>query len=106
MVGRDDARRLSQLRANRIAALTEHLRHGLGELPNVRLVSPNDPQLRSAIVCFMVGHMDPERAVERLRLEGVHVSVTPYREIFLRAGCPLWVDERGVDRAVAAIRAL
>jgi hypothetical protein len=36
----------------------------------------------------------------------VHVSVTPYREVFLRAGCPLWVDERGVDRAIEAIGAL
>jgi selenocysteine lyase/cysteine desulfurase len=92
--------------ANRIAALTDRLRHGLSKLRNVHLVSPNDPRLQSAIVCFMLGNMDPERAVEQLRLKGVHISITPYREVFLRAGCPLWVNEHGVDRAVAAIRTL
>ncbi len=92
--------------ADRIAALTDRLRHGLSKLPNVRLVSPDDPQLRSAIICFLVRPLDPEQAVERLRLQGVHLSITPYHNVFLRAGCPLWVDERGVDRAVAAIRML
>jgi selenocysteine lyase/cysteine desulfurase len=92
--------------ANRIATLTDRLRHGLSKLRNVRMVSPDDPQLQSAIVCFMVRNIDPERAVEQLRLRGVHISITPYREVFLRAGCPLWVNEYGVDRAVAAIGAL
>ena len=92
--------------ADRIAALTDRLRQGLGELANVRLVSPADPELRSAIVCFLVRQLRPEEVVNRLRLEGVRVSITPYRDVFVRAGCPLWVDEEGVDRAVAAIGAL
>jgi selenocysteine lyase/cysteine desulfurase len=82
------------------------LREGLRETRNVRLVSPSDPQLRSGIVCFMVGQMDAEHVVDQLRLAGVHVSVTPYQQVFVRAGCPLFVGERGVDRAIAAIRAL
>jgi len=92
--------------AARIAGLTDRLRDGLHELPNVRLVSPDDAQLRSAIVCFMADRMDPREALDRLRIEGVHASTTPYRDVFLRAGCPLWVDERGIDRALAAIGAL
>jgi selenocysteine lyase/cysteine desulfurase len=92
--------------ADRIAALTDRLRDGLAELSNIRLISPADPELRSAIVCFTAGDKDPQDAVERLRRDGVHLSITPYRDVFLRAGCPLWVDEHGVDRAIAAIGAL
>ena len=92
--------------ATRIASLTERLRAGLAELPNVRLVSPAAAPLRSAIVCFTVEGVDPADAVNRLRLRGVHVSVTPYRDVFLRAGCPLWVDEHGIDRALSAIGSL
>jgi selenocysteine lyase/cysteine desulfurase len=92
--------------ATRIASLTDRLRAGLAQLPNVRMVSPAHPELRSAIVCFEVEGMDPEAAVQRLRAKGVRVSETPYHRIYVRAGCPLWVDEDGVDRALAAIRSL
>ena len=89
--------------ARRIGDLTEQLRGGLGKLRNVHLVSPDHPDLRSAIVCFTVDGVEPVRAVESLAARGVHLSVTPYRDVYLRAGCPLWVDEHGVDRALEAI---
>ena len=92
--------------AARIAVLTERLRTGLRRLQNVQLVSPEDPALRSPLVCFTVRDQDPARAVDALRLKGVRLSVTPYRDEFVRAGCPLWVDERGVDRALEAIGGL
>ena len=92
--------------AARVTALIDRLRDGLRSLSNVRLVSPDDPELRSAIVCFLPRDGDLRAALDKLRISGVHASITPYRASYLRAGCPLWVDERGVDRALAAIRAL
>jgi selenocysteine lyase/cysteine desulfurase len=92
--------------AARIAELTERLRTGLARLPRVRVVSPQQPALRSALVCFTLARLAPEAAVEQLRLRGVRLSVTPYRDVYLRAGCPLLVDEQGIDRALEAIAAL
>ena len=34
------------------------------------------------------------------------LSVTPYATEYVRAGPPLWVDEHGVDRALAELRRL
>jgi len=92
--------------ATRIATLTERLRQGLSELANVEMVSPDEPALRSSIVCFLIKNVEPQAAVERLSLKGIRISLTPYRDVYLRAGCPLWVDEAGIDRALRAVRAL
>ena len=92
--------------ASRIASLTQMLRDGISTLPRVRMVSPADSRAASGLVCFDVRGAQPGDVVERLQLSGVRVSVTPYPRLHVRAGCPLWVEESDVKRAVKAIARL
>ena len=50
--------------------------------------------------------MQPEEAVERLAAERIRATVTPYADRHVRLGTSLHVDERDVDAAVGAIKAL
>ena len=103
----DFHRQLGRARvARRIETLTERLRAGLQRLPRVRIVSPEHPVLRSSIVCFEIDGVEPRAAVDRLLRRGIRISVTPYPQVYLRAGCPLWLDEADVDRALAEIAAM
>ena len=93
--------------AERIRALATRMKEGLAELPKVRLVTPMSPDVSAGIVCFEVNGMDPGTAVDRLRREHkVAASVTPYAQPYVRFGTGLWVDERDVDAALAAITKL
>jgi selenocysteine lyase/cysteine desulfurase len=93
--------------AERIRALATRMKEGLAELRNVRLITPMSPDVSAGIVCFEVNGMDPGTAVERLRREHkVAASVTPYAQPYVRFGTGLWVDERDVDAALAAIAKL
>jgi selenocysteine lyase/cysteine desulfurase len=93
--------------AERIRPLATRLKEGLAELPKVRLVTPMADRLSAGIVCFDVDGADPGEVVERLAREHrIAASVTPYAERHVRFGTGLWVDERDVDAAVAAIARL
>jgi selenocysteine lyase/cysteine desulfurase len=93
--------------AERIRALATRLKQGLVELPNVRLITPMPERLSAGIVCFDVQGVDPGEAVERLAREHrIAASVTPYAERHVRLGTGLWVDERDIDAAVAAVARL
>jgi selenocysteine lyase/cysteine desulfurase len=88
----------------RIHALAKQLKAGLRAIPGVRVRTPEDPAASAGIVCFELGARDPDETVARLRERGVRVSVAPYATRYLRAGPTLWVDEAGIDRALAEIR--
>lgn len=93
--------------AARIRSLATRMKQGLAELPNVRLVTPLSPDVSAGIVCFEVDGMDPGTAVDRLRREHkVAATVTPYAQPYVRFGTGLWVDERDVDAALAAVAKL
>jgi selenocysteine lyase/cysteine desulfurase len=93
--------------AERIRSLATRLKQGLAELPKVRLVTPITERLSAGIVCFDVQGVDPGEAVQRLAREHrIAASVTPYAERHVRFGTGLWVDERDVDAALAAIAKL
>ena len=90
--------------AARIAELTGQLKAGLAATSGVRVHTPMAPADSAGIVCFELDGRDPEGAAAALGERGVAVSVAPYATRYLRAGATLLVDERGIDRALAAVR--
>jgi selenocysteine lyase/cysteine desulfurase len=90
--------------AARIAALTEQLKAGLAAIEGVHVHTPMASAASAGIVCFELDGRDPEGAAGALREREVAVSVAPYATRLLRAGATLLVDERGIDRALAAVR--
>ncbi len=90
--------------AARIHGLAKRLKDGIAD--HVRLVTPRDAEVSSGLVCFDVDGMQPEDAVERLAGSRIRATVTPYADTHVRLGTSLHVDERDVDAAVAAIKAL
>jgi selenocysteine lyase/cysteine desulfurase len=93
--------------AERIRALATRLKEGLLSLGHVDVITPLSADVSAGIVCFDVAGMGAGEAVERLRREhAIAASVTPYADQHVRLGTGLWVDERDVDAAVAAVGAL
>jgi selenocysteine lyase/cysteine desulfurase len=90
--------------AARTSELADRLKTGLAELPNVRLVTPRDPDLSSGIVCCQIAGIDPGGAFLALRQEyGIVASVTPYRESYLRFGPSIVTSPDQVDDAIRAV---
>lgn len=89
---------------DRIAAYTHdratRLKEGLAGLPNVRLMTPLDPDLSAGIVCVDVPGVPPFEAVERLKASGIVASSTPYRESFLRFGPSIVTTDDQVDAVI------
>ena len=90
--------------AARIHGLAKRLKDGIAD--HVRLVTPRDAEVSSGLVCFDVDGMPPAQAVERLAEQKIRATVTPYADEHVRLGTSLHVDERDVDAAVGAIKAL
>ncbi len=88
----------------RIHALAAQLEQGIGRIRGATLHTPHDAKVSSGIVCFELAGMRPPEVVSRLRDRGVHLSVAPYATEYVRAGPPLWVGERGIERALAELR--
>jgi selenocysteine lyase/cysteine desulfurase len=92
--------------AARIHGLAKRLKDGLANMSHVRLVTPQLAEVSSGLVCFDVNGMPPEDAVARLAQRRIRASVTPYADRHVRLGTSLHVDERDVDAALGAIKAL
>ena len=90
--------------AARIHGLAKRLKDGIAD--HVRLVTPRGAEVSSGLVCFDVDGMEPEAAVERLASSRIRATITPYADRHVRLGTSLHVDERDVDAAVTAIKAL
>ena len=91
--------------AARIHGLAKRLKDGIAD--HVRLVTPRSPEVSSGLVCFDVDGMQPEDAVDAPRgaaRSGPRSRRTRTRHV--RLGTSLHVDERDVDAAVGAIKAL
>lgn len=89
----------------RLRALANRLIEGLQRMPNVTIRGPIDPRLRSALVTFTVGDLDPNEACAALwqlqRVVGrvvndsrVRLSIAPFN------------DESDVDAALEAVEYL
>jgi selenocysteine lyase/cysteine desulfurase len=84
--------------------LAIQLKDGLAEIPSVRLITPRDPALSSGIVCCNVDGVDPGAVLQSLWAEhNIIVSVTPYREQFVRFGPSIVTTPKQVDDAVRAV---
>jgi selenocysteine lyase/cysteine desulfurase len=98
------------IRPERIAARTRELaarlKDGLASIGAVRLRTPRSPDLSAGVVCCEVTGLTPPEAVSRLRDRKVIASATPYAVSYLRFGTSILTDERDVDAAVKAVRAL
>lgn len=93
--------------AARTRELATRLKDGLSAIAGVRLVTPQDPQISSGLVCCEVAGRDPAALVERLRLEhGIIANVTPYREQYVRFGTSIVTTPEQVDETIAAIESL
>jgi isopenicillin-N epimerase len=90
----------------RIHSLNERLKEGLAKMPHVQLYTPRSRDLSSGIVCFDVKGLKQIEVVKKLLEKKILGSTTPYRVSYARLACGLPNDERDVDRALAAIKAL
>ena len=91
--------------AARIHGLAQRLKDGIAD--HVRLVTPaRAPRSRPGWSASTSTGMEPEDAVERLAAQRIRATVTPYADRHVRLGTSLHVDERDVDAAVGAIKAL
>jgi selenocysteine lyase/cysteine desulfurase len=92
--------------AARVRELAGALKEGLAGIGGVVLRTPASPQLSAGVVCCELAGLSPAAAVARLRERHVIASVTPYATPYLRFGTSIVTDERDVEQALRAVRAL
>jgi selenocysteine lyase/cysteine desulfurase len=92
--------------AGRIAALNSQLKDGLANLPKVKLLTPRDPALSAGITCFEVEGQTASQTVHALHARKVLASTSPYKISKARLAPSLVNDEREVDAALRAVRAV
>lgn len=92
--------------ADRIQALNDRCKAGLVEIPRVALRTPRDPAVSAGIICFEVDGMSEEAVVKHLLEHNVVASTSPYKTSHARLAPSLVNDEKDVDRAIAAVRAV
>ena len=92
--------------AERTHALARQLKEGLVDAPGVRLVTPLADSVSSGIVCFDIDGMSASTIVDRLRVEGIAATVTPYATTHARLAPSMVNAPEEVDAAIAAVRAI
>ncbi len=93
--------------AARTAELASRLKEGIAELPNVRLVTPREPELSSGIVCCEVSGRPPADVVQELHsVHKIVATVTPYQVPYIRFGSSIVTSPEQVDGAVQALTAM
>lgn len=92
--------------ADRTALLASRLKVGLASIPNVRLVTPQDPRLSAGIVSFDVAGQSAGETVRALRQRRVIASAAPYAVQHVRLTPSLMNTPEEVDAALAEVRAI
>jgi selenocysteine lyase/cysteine desulfurase len=92
--------------AGRIAALNTQLKDGLANIPKVKVLTPRDPALSAGITCFEVDGQTASQTVHALHARKVMASTSPYKISKARLAPSLVNDEREVDGALRAVRAV
>jgi selenocysteine lyase/cysteine desulfurase len=92
--------------ARRTRELATRLKDGLAGIGGVVLRTPRTPDLSAGVVCCEVTGLSPPEAVTRLLAAKVVASATPYATSYLRFGTSILTDERDVETALRAVRAL
>lgn len=93
--------------AERAGELAFMMKEGLASMDHVRLYTPMDPDLSSALICFDVDGMGQREVVNRLLEEhGIIASTTPYRPSYARVTPGVLNDEEEVEACLRAVRAM
>jgi selenocysteine lyase/cysteine desulfurase len=92
--------------ATRIRQLNEQLKQGLAGMRHVKLHTPMAPELSAGLVAFEVDGFKPDAVVAKLLERKIVASTSPYRVSYPRLSASLVTDERDVETALRAVRAL
>lgn len=92
--------------ADRIAALNTQCKEGLAKIPKVKVLTPRDPALSAGLIAFEVEGQDANETVRRLHGHKVIASASPYKISHARLAPSLVNDEREVETALRAVRAI
>lgn len=92
--------------AGRVAALNTQLKDGLAGIPKVKVLTPRDPALSAGITCFEVNGQSASQTVHALHGRKVMASTSPYKISKARLAPSLVNDEREVEAALRAVRAV
>jgi selenocysteine lyase/cysteine desulfurase len=92
--------------ADRIAALNTQCKQGLAKIPKVKVLTPMDPALSAGLIAFEVEGQSAEETAHKLHERKVVASTSPYKISKARLAPSLVNDEREVEAAVAAVRAI
>ena len=92
--------------ADRIAALNSQCKDGLAKIPKVKLLTPRDPALSAGIICFDVEGQSAVETAHKLYERKVVASSSPYKISHARLAPSLVNDEREVEAALRAVRAI
>ncbi len=92
--------------ADRIAALNTQCKEGLAKIPKVKVLTPRDPALSAGLIAFEVQGQDANETVRRLHGHKVIASASPYKISHARLAPSLVNDEREVETALRAVRAI
>jgi isopenicillin-N epimerase len=92
--------------AARIAALNTQCKEGLASIPRVKLHTPRNPALSAGIICFEVEGQNPKETLGKLHDRKVIASTSPYKTSYVRLAPSLVNDEKEVDAALQAVRAV
>lgn len=90
----------------RIHALASQLKEGLITMSRVRLHTPRDPRLSAGIVSLDVEGTPARTVVERLRREGIVLSVAPYGLRCVRATPTIVNTPEEIERVLRALHPL
>ena len=92
--------------ADRIAALNTQCKEGLAKIPKVKVLTPRDPALSAGLIAFEVQGQDANETVRRLHGHKLIASASPYKISHARLAPSLVNDEREVETALRAVRAI
>ena len=92
--------------ADRIATLNTQCKEGLAKLPKVKLLTPKDPALSAGLIAFEVEGQSAGETVHKLHAKKVVASSSPYKISKARLAPSLVNDEREVEAALRAVRAI
>ncbi len=92
--------------ADRIAALNTQCKEGLAKIPRVKLLTPRDPALSAGLIAFEVEGQSANETVHKLHARKVIASSSPYKISKARLAPTLVNDEREVEAALQAVRAI
>ena len=92
--------------ADRIAALNTQCKEGLAKIPKVKLLTPKDPALSAGLIAFEVEGQSASETVHKLHAKKVVASSSPYKISKARLAPSLVNDEREVEAALRAVRAI